>query len=112
LDMLMQLYKCYIQLLAPDTPSEELSDGLSFDNFRIWGDTVLRDFSDVDMHDVDASAIFANLKDFRTIATDYLTDEQKEVVEQYFGKHLYESTDKFWREFATLPLNPESFEEE
>lgn len=112
LDMLIQLYKCYVRLLAPDTAMSDLPDTLSFDNFRIWGDTVLRDFSDVDMHDVDASEIFSNLNDFRTIATDYLTDEQKEVVEQYFGKQLYESTDKFWREFTVPPVNGYGSDEE
>ncbi len=102
LDMLMQLYKCYLQLMAPGVSQTELPDNLSFDSFRIWGDTVLKDFSDVDLHNVDADVIFKNLKDFRSIATDYLTDEQKEVVTEYFGKNLYESTESFWRSFDSF----------
>lgn len=102
LDMIMQLYKCYLELMAPGEPQSDLPENLSFDSFRIWGDTVLKDFSDVDIHNVDADEIFKNLKDFRSIATDYLSDEQKEVVNEYFGKNLYESTESFWRTFDSL----------
>ncbi len=102
LEMLLLLYKCYLEELAPGVPQSELDESLRFDNFRVWGDTVLRDFSDVDLHCIDAEEIFTNLKDFRTLATDYLNDNQRRVVEEYFGKHLYEQSDSFWRQFEDV----------
>lgn len=111
LEMLLQLYKCYLEELAPGVAHSDLDESLRFDNFRVWGDTVLRDFSDVDLHCVDAEEIFTNLKDFRTLATDYLNENQRRIVEEYFGRHLYEQSDTFWRQFDDVDEDCEVGEE-
>lgn len=79
-DLLLILYDCYCRVMGR-------MDGIPavFDAFRAWGDVVLTDFNEVEMYMVDADAIFSNLKSLKQISTDYLTDEQKDLVEEYFG---------------------------
>ncbi len=93
IDLLLTLFDAY----------RELNPGVSdhdFDSFRSWGEVVLSDFNDVDMHCVDASAIFKNVRDFKSIETDYLTEEQRAVMAEYFGTAAYkESFDRFWKSY-------------
>jgi len=71
-----------------------------FDRFRAWGETVIRDFSEIDAYDVDAGAIFHNIETYNEIATDYLTSEQRRVVAEYFGVSREPMPDgRFWRHF-------------
>lgn len=82
---IMQLYLAYRDIrkrLGDINSDAELVD---FDEFLPWGEVVLSDFSDVDMNDVNVEEIFKNVIDYRSIATDYLTPEQKEVISRYFG---------------------------
>lgn len=96
LDQLLKLYVCYREIAEEERPGAEPP---GFDEFRIWGDTVLRDFSDVDMQMVDADSVFKNLKDFRNIATDFMTEEQKAVAEEYFGRSVYGRSEDFWIDY-------------
>lgn len=91
IDSLFSLYKIY---------SAKEGAEVDFDRFRIWGEIALSDFNDVDMFCVDASKLFRNLVTLNEIATDYLTEEQREVVETYFpsGASRRESG-SFWRHF-------------
>ena len=62
---------------------------------------VLADFNDVDLYCVNADEIFKNVRDFREIETDYLTDEQREVMAEYFGEPAYkEGFDRFVESYA------------
>lgn len=90
---LFTLFNCYRDLLPPDAP-------LEFDSFRSWGETVLSDFNEVGMNCNDPDALFANLRDHKEIATDFLTDEQKKIMEEYFGAHAISGSDvSFWKHF-------------
>ena len=92
IDLLFRLYAEY-QRLQPDEPIE-------FDRFLPWGDTILSDFNDIDMYDVNAEALFKNLSDFKDIQSDYLTEDQKKVISEYFGNAKpWESANRFWRQF-------------
>ena len=82
IDLLFLLYDCYREVLREKGITDKTAD---FDLFRSWGETVLSDFSDVDNHLADADQLFKNVADYNEISTDYLTDEQKEVMEKYFG---------------------------
>lgn len=72
---------------------------LDFDTFRGWGEFVLSDFNTIDQYLVDSDKIFKNVKDFRSIATNFLTDEQKEVMQEYFGVYDFNDTSSFWKNF-------------
>lgn len=105
IDALFLLYKAYRRLAAEqagkETEEDNAADPDDFDAFRSWGETVLNDFGEVDMYGADPDEIFKNLKDFREIASDYLTDEQKRVMEEYFGyrQGVEKVAQNFWITF-------------
>lgn len=93
IDLLFRLYKEY-QRLRPE-------ENIDFDRFMPWGDTILSDFNDIDMYDVNPDALFKNLSDYKEIQSDYLTDEQRKIISEYFGiTNPNESTNKFWKHFS------------
>lgn len=88
LDQLFILYNEYRKL------SSDISD---FDQFLFWGDMLLSDFNDVDRYLVDPHLLFVNLKRFREVSANYLTDEQMEIINRYWGEqYTHQSPDKFW----------------
>ena len=88
-DELCILYNVYHAL------SEEIPD---FDRFRFWGEMILDDFNHVDSSLADAEMLFRNVSEFREIRTDYLTDEQREIIERYWPESLppKDSNAGFW----------------
>ena len=59
----------------------------TFDEFYFWGEILLADFNDIDRYLVNAKDIFTNISDIKEIDSvfDYLTPEQKEALEQFWG---------------------------
>ncbi len=59
----------------------------TFDQFYFWGEILLADFNDIDRYFVDARDLFTNIADLKEIdhVFDYLTDEQKAALEQFWG---------------------------
>lgn len=97
---LMELYLAYRNMRNLNAELDSEEDLLDFDEFMPWGEVVLADFSEVDMYNVDAEKIFENVRDYRNIAADFLSDEQKEVIERYFGYRPDESEVRsFWIHF-------------
>jgi len=102
LDMIFLLYHCYRELRglsATEMGDEE--DLADFDSFRGWGETVISDFNEIDQYLVDADAVFKNVKDYREITSNFLTDEQKEVMAEYFGRTDSGDSSGFWKNFET-----------
>ncbi len=99
IDLLFRLYNIYVsgkgEVGEMGKKGKLFSD---FDSFRNWGETLLSDFSEVDQYDVDADSLFKNVKDYREIASSFLTEEQIEVMERYFGytPGLWE-VERFWK---------------
>lgn len=88
IDQLFILYNEYRAL------SSDISD---FDQFLFWGDMLLSDFNDVDRYLVNPHLLFVNLKRFREVSANYLTEEQKEIINRYWGaQYSYQSPDTFW----------------
>lgn len=70
---------------------------VDFDRFIFWGETLLSDFDDVDRYLVDADALFVNIKRLREISSNFLTEEQLEVIRRYWGEERTRDTiDRFW----------------
>lgn len=112
LDRLFLLYESYRELkgLPVVDNGESLAD--DFDSFRTWGETVLSDFSEVDQYMVPHEEIFKNVKDYREITSNFLTEEQKNVMAEYFGHADYGNPSQFWKNFndtATLSDLKEKF---
>lgn len=98
IDLLFTLYDVYRSL--PELEGES-GQKMAFDAFRGWGEVVLSDFNEVDMYCVDAEKLFKNIYDYRMIETDALTEEQKEVLEVFFGEKFdsRKSLERFWLNF-------------
>lgn len=93
------LYDCY-RTLRGENASESRADGEEFEKFISWGEVILSDFSEIDLYLANAGEIFTNVKDYREISSDFLTEDQKRIMREYFGRD--ESTDAvagFWKKF-------------
>ena len=101
IDAIFTLYNCYQDLLIQryGNPEEVKID---FDDFRSWGETVLADFNTVDQYLVNAKEIFKNVTDFRNLTSNFLTDDQKEVLKDYFGYDQFDESDSFWKSFEDI----------
>jgi len=77
-DMVFELYHIYSGLIKEPE---------SFDEFYHWGEIMISDFDDIDKYCIDPDALFRNIIDLREIDTifDYLSPEQKEVLERFWG---------------------------
>lgn len=96
IEQLFTLYDAYLELLKIDSGEDSI---IEFDNFRIWGEIVLSDFNTVDLNLVDVNEIFKNVKDYREITSNFLTEDQKEVMREYFGIEPDEDEGSFWKIF-------------
>lgn len=97
LDSLFRLYKIYADLISTDSSAGK-SLTADFDHFAPWGEILVHDFSEIDQFNVSAADLFRNVRDFRDIEANYLTDEQKEVIERYFGYYpQVDDVKSFWR---------------
>lgn len=103
-EQLFALYESYRHVLEHHKRSEQIRD---FDRFRFWGEMILNDFNDIDRYLVDADALFTNVTRLKEISADYLTDEQREIIQRFWGEDdqlLNESgrrVDIFWEHTAT-----------
>ena len=72
-------------------------DTIDFDRFLFWGEMILSDFNDVDLYLVDPDRLFVNLKRYREVSANYLTDDQRAILERYWGEQFAsQSPDRFW----------------
>lgn len=94
IELLFILYNLYREILDEHPDMEPLE----FDRFQHWGDVLISDFSDVDRYLVDADQLFSNIKNLREIASNFLTQEQIDVIREYWetGDNL-QVVDEFWR---------------
>ena len=77
LKLVCDLYRVYTEQTGIDD---------TLDHFFGWGQILLADFDDIDKKMADADKVFANLRDIHELdGIDYLTDEQKQIIKQFFG---------------------------
>lgn len=103
LDLIFRLFMCYQEMLVGE--SREIRDQeADFDRFRRWGEAVLSDYNEIDMHLVEVDELLKNVRDYKEISANFLTEEQLRVMQQYFGyKGHAESAEKFWEDFNAEP---------
>lgn len=89
-EQLYLLYKEYILLKYPSIAFEQAILKEPFDEFVHWGDTILKDFNDVDKYMVDARQLFTNIRDLKELENDYsfLTQKQFEAVKTFWTNYL------------------------
>lgn len=87
-EQLFTLYNEYVSL--PDVD-------IDFDRFLFWGEMLIIDFNDVDRYLVDPEKLFVNVKKLREISSNYLTPEQIEIIEQFWGEQSpHQHVERFW----------------
>lgn len=92
-EALLLLHQIYSKLMG------KRAEG--FDRFSYWGDIILNDFNDIDKSLADPKAVLNNVRDYKSIRSNFLTQEQIDAISRYFGdKWLMHtgSDDHFWRD--------------
>jgi CRISPR/Cas system-associated exonuclease Cas4 (RecB family) len=76
----------------------------TFDQFYFWGEMLLSDFNDIDRYLVDAKDLFTNVANLKEIDTyfDYLTEEQKEALKQFWGSVAVADRKEFQQKHAQI----------
>ncbi len=78
LSLVYELYQTFVRVSG----SKE-----SFDKFYFWGETLLRDFDEIDKFLIDPRPLFSNLADLKDLeqATAYLNDRQKQLIKSFWN---------------------------
>lgn len=107
LELLFMLYNVYCEVMAERGHDKDI---MEFDRFVYWGDVILNDFNDVDRYLVDASQLFRNISDLKDLQSNYLSDEQIDVIRKYWGDVSIHTAgvDDFWRHITKGGDNPVS----
>lgn len=75
----------------------------SLDMFWGWGEIIISDFDDIDKHLVNADVLFLNAKELGDMESlDFLTDNQREALEQFFGSFQTEHRTRLQERFSEL----------
>lgn len=100
IEMLFILYDVYSKILADNASQDAKQRGehlLDFNKFQHWGSILVSDFSDVDKYLVDASKLFKNVEALKEISSNYLTEEQIEILRRYWREEdLPQPAEDFW----------------
>lgn len=95
-ELLFLLYRSYRQALMEQSP-EGLEQVRDFDKFIFWGDMILNDFDEIDKALADPAQLYKNLEAFKEITSDYLTQEQKDIIKRIWGEtNLTGHIETFW----------------
>lgn len=84
-ESLFTLYRAYCRINAAAIAGSDESAALPFDRFLYWGEMLISDFNDVDRYLVDADSLFVNVERLKEIGSNYLTPEQAEIIQRYWG---------------------------
>lgn len=104
--LLFELYRIYKEINLDDNVDPLEED--SFDEFLFWGDTMLKDFDQIDRYLVDANQLYGNveaLKELENVDYDHLSDELKSLLALYWEEFAYKLKNsqarlrfiRFWR---------------
>ncbi len=85
----------------------------TLDHFYAWGQLLLADFDDIDKNMADAEKVFSNLRNLHEYDdTSYLTDEQKELLRQFFNTfndghdtELKRRFEELWNHFGDIYIH-------
>lgn len=84
---LQQADQVALVLKLQEAYSKETGHQEPLDEFFFWGEILLADFDDVDKYLLNADDLFRNISDLKELESqfDYLTDEQKRAIEDFWG---------------------------
>lgn len=92
IELLFDIYQAYCEVSG---------SGESFDDFLYWGEIILSDFDTTDKYRVNASKLFANIKEIKEIESDYsfLSPVQLSAVKSFWDGFLPEGESESKRKF-------------
>jgi CRISPR/Cas system-associated exonuclease Cas4 (RecB family) len=95
----LQLISLLYDVIKAHTQTSE-----TFDEFYFWGEILLADFNDIDRYLVNAEDLFRNIADIREIESlfDYLTPEQKEALEHFWGSVAVAGNKEFQKKYVNI----------
>jgi CRISPR/Cas system-associated exonuclease Cas4 (RecB family) len=78
------------------------NDSETFETFYNWGKIILSDFDDIDKNLVDAKQVFRLIEDYKEVENtfDYLTIEQKELLNNFFT--IFEQNSELKKNFKQI----------
>ena len=103
--LVSRLYRKYIRPKKSGESQEAYEKSIeSLDEFYYWGETLLKDFDDIDKHLVNARQLFANIKELREygMGKGTLTAEQAKSIEQFFRNFKIEEDSEIKQNFVDI----------
>lgn len=88
LPLIYNLYKSYCKVYYSHNPLLDGESIESFTDFYTWGRNLLNDFDEIDKHLVEAKVFYRNIQEYKDLqadADDFLTKEQKEILQRFFN---------------------------
>ena len=99
MELMFILYDEYKKILHKRLAHSQIVD---FDRFQFWAEMLLNDFNDVDKYLVDAKQLFININRLKEINSNFLTQEQIDVINYYWGENrVNDSVNSFWKHINT-----------
>lgn len=97
-DPILLVSKLYEEYVRHTHSSEPI------DSFYYWGELMIKDFDDIDKNMADASKLFANLADLRSIGEvgDALSDEQRVAIGQFFDNFKMQQKSELKQRFLQI----------
>ncbi|MBE6309803.1 MAG: hypothetical protein E7080_01960 [Bacteroidales bacterium] len=92
IELMLDLYAEYIKIAKNNVES--------FDEFSYWGEIILNDFNDIDLYMINPDEMFQNIKEYNEIGTDFLDENQKATIIEYFGENFKDNKfdkEQFWK---------------
>lgn len=100
LEMVFILYDVYRRVIRQRSGSKTMPE-VDFNKFVYWADTLIQDFDDVDDAMASPDEIFRNVSTLKEISANYLTQEQADVIKEYWKDFdLDPQVREFWNHMA------------
>ena len=94
IQLVCELHQCYTKCTGINE---------TLDHFYGWGQILLSDFDDLDKNMASAEHVFANLRDIHEYDdTSYLSEEQRNILQQFFSNFSEEHNSELKRRFLQL----------
>ena len=94
IELVCRLYRVYLK----QTGREE-----TLDHFYSWGETMCRDFDDIDNSLVRAEKLLGNVKDLEDLKNfDFLSEGQREALKTYFDHYMKKDDTELKQKFSAI----------
>ena len=94
IELVCRLYRVYLQ---------QTGRGESLDHFYSWGETMCRDFDDIDNSMAHAEKLLGNVQELEDLKDfEFLTEKQREALSMYFDHYMVKSNTELKQKFSAI----------